>query len=53
MNIRHEKDILILCKLHINSWIVINKPINIFNELIKALKTILLLKYIKIVSKKN
>ncbi|CAB4433837.1 unnamed protein product [Rhizophagus irregularis] len=39
MNIRHEKDILKLCKLHINSWIVINKPINIFNELIKALKT--------------
>ncbi|PKC11719.1 hypothetical protein RhiirA5_412709 [Rhizophagus irregularis] len=39
MNIRHEKNILILCKLHINSWIVINKPINIFNDLIKALKT--------------
>lgn len=35
MNFRHEKDIL----NYINSRIVINKPINIFNELIKALKT--------------
>jgi hypothetical protein len=37
-NIRQEKDVLKLCKLHINSWIVLNEPINTLNELIKALK---------------